>query len=198
VEFASPDRVDRQWSVGESYGGDFMFCLYVRDRFGLRPSTEPHLPPLLPAVQARSSTPRRATLEAQWDQWWRFLFAAREEGVRRQLGETADALPELDQALELQEAARSVSSDGHAWVDARKREFIDLSRHNRRLEPSMQAVVAGRAASYPFSPTVTCLPVDAKTGWRLGREHVVVSFRLYEDRASYMAYMGDVVARLTR
>jgi hypothetical protein len=198
MDFARPDDARQQWTIGISPGDDLTFCLYVRDIFNLEPAATPQIPALIPAVRRSAAVTGdlRQELEAQWTRWWTELLRAKGAGKRRKLGEDPDAFPELDNSPELLDAAWKVSPEGHAWAEARKRDFFKIFKSAAQERPlAIQEVVAEHAVAYPFSLSVTCLPVDGKYGWRIAPGHALVSYRLYADYENFLDWLGLALSR---
>jgi hypothetical protein len=166
MDFARPDDAMQQWTIGISHGDDLKFCLYVRDIFNLEPAVTPQIPALIPAVRRSSAVTDdlRQELEAPWTRWWTELLRAKGGGQRRKLGEDPDAFPELDDSPELFEAAWKVSPDGHAWAEARKRDFFKIfkSTQGRPLATgSAWCFPARRLGSSSGYQSETTLPTAA-------------------------------------
>lgn len=192
MDFAHPDDITQQWTIGISHGGDLTFCLYVRDKFKLAPAAAPQIPALIPPVTRFETVPENLhqKLETQWTRWWAELLRAKSRGQRHKLGEDPDAFPELDGSPELFDAAWKVSPEGHAWAEARKKEFFSIFKSTQDRPLAIQKVVAEHAGTYPFSLSVTCLPVDGKYGWRLASSHALVSYQLYADYENFLDWLG--------
>ncbi len=184
------------WQITVSCPEDLLVCLYVRDALGLAHLPEPHIPEATPTVprSGRIADEAKDDYEAAWARWWQYNLDAHREERPRPLGEPGGLFPELAEAARLREAASGVYREAAAWATARKREHAQVVREGFRVRPTVQDLVSELAPSRPFAVSLTCLPVDADTGWVLAPGHAIVSARLYADRARYIAWLRPRLA----
>jgi hypothetical protein len=192
-------------SIGESQ--ELLTALYVRHCAGLDPRTDPVIPPLaFDPPPVRPLPPAQAELvSAQWLRWWdRLLRAA---GDRRRpawpLPATLADTPELADLPDLREllAAQLAGPDFPVWLSGRQLDEADFMTAPGRPQLNEIKLIAAmakhrRRPARPFQLSITVIPVQAKQGWRLAPDHLLITRSLLTDVPSYQAFLEPVVAEL--
>jgi hypothetical protein len=191
------------WSI--SIGGSLhqLVALYVRDSLGLRPQTDPAIPPLTatpPAAQPLAAA-EEAVVSAQWAQWWNDLLPAVGEPPRPPLPATLADTAELAGYPELRAVVRANLPDPR-WTAARGHEDMVLMteqpRRRQLFETNLVADIEAerRQAARPFSLRITVLPVQTMQGWRISPHQVMMTRSLFADQAAYERLLRPIVAEL--
>ncbi|MFD5751642.1 hypothetical protein [Streptomyces sp. NPDC127033] len=173
--------------------------LFARDAAGLRPRMDLHIPPLSPTVDIRSDFARLAGPRTtdEWETWWsRELLRETESGP----GLYPPHFPALASCPQLGALVRACFDDAVAWNVRRHRRSGGFPAGDESYAPEAGLVGAveaeiGRRAR-PFRLVVTQLPVAEETGWRVARDHVLVSEGRRRNTSAYGEWLTPMIREL--
>lgn len=169
-------------------------ALYVRDRLGLDValggSPGSRLVPAVSADEVPLWEGDRGEISTQWSSWWIGLFGA---AVLRKNPGPIDYFGPLVHETDLGEIAEPLLRDAIGWVaaqaDSNRGEWGDLRSPTFRPRLIQELVAKARPrVRGKHSIRFLILPVEERTGWRIGPSFFAVSKPLLHDLTAFMQW----------
>ncbi|QHK22525.1 hypothetical protein GU243_23440 (plasmid) [Pseudarthrobacter psychrotolerans] len=171
-------------------------ALYVRDRLGLDValggSPGSRLVPAVSADWVGLEEGNHAEISAQWSSWWTGLFGA---AVLRKEPGPIDYFGPLVHEPDLGHIAEPLLRDAIGWVaaqaDSNRGEWGDLRSPTFRPRLTKELVAKARPrVRGKQSILFLILPVQERTGWRIGASFFAVSKPLLHDLSAFRQWFA--------
>jgi hypothetical protein len=185
--------------MGFGESEDLNVALYVRHSAGLRPHTDPVIPPLDREPPPVDPPADRELIEVQWAGWWRDLLRvlpSRKEPPH-ELPPLIEDSPELAAYPQLQVLVRERMPHPE-WLNGRKFEEMDLMLKGPKPPLFETKLVAAWEREHsrrarPFSLHFTLLPVQTAQSWRIGPDQVLITRGLIADLPAYEQLVRSLI-----
>lgn len=180
-----------------------VLALYVRDALQLRPMIIPTIPPLEPAVEPTDDLPRdgldQEQLSADWTDWWRELLAAESDTHRFRTVSSLGSAATMPSSGALRDVVDPLFETAAGWSHARKIELKEIVTLPDLMHAEQDVVKHAKPwwrKRRQFNLRITELPVTGMHGWRVQKEHVIVTRQLYTSQSDYKRWLEPIVKEL--
>jgi hypothetical protein len=173
-------------------------ALYIRDRLGLDPglggSPGCRIAPAI-APEEQLVTADRDEVSAQWSSWWTTIFGA---AVLRGVPGPIDYYGPLVHEPELGRVAETLLRDAIGWVaaqaDGNRGEWGGLNSPTFRPWVVQELVQEARPRLRgAHSIVFLVLPVECKTGWRIGASFFGITKPLLHDLTAFRKWFAQQI-----